>query len=174
MFIALSAYGAVCAMVFSASRVIFAAAQCKLLPGSKYLCIMNKRFGTPVNALLCNFVITVLLIVVPPPGAAFDFLVDMVGYPTWVFYGLSVVGLIMMRYSHAHLARPIKAWIPVAVFFILASVFLSIFPFVPKESHEFPYYMPSLVGVVFILSGVPIWWFMIKGKNVDLDFAGGH
>lgn len=137
IFIALSAYGAVCAMVFSASRVIYAAAKAKLLPFSGPLSTMNKRFQTPLNALVLNYVITVILIVGPPPGAAFEFLVEMVGYPTWLFYGISVIGLLTMRKSHAHLPRPIKAWYPIAILFILCSVFLSIFPFVPKESGTF-------------------------------------
>lgn len=58
-------------MVFSASRVIFCAAEARLLPGSKWIAVINKKFNTPARALMVNYVITIVLIVVPPPGAAF-------------------------------------------------------------------------------------------------------
>jgi amino acid transporter len=174
-FIAFSAFGAVAAMVFSASRVIYAASQARLLPGSQFLAVIDSKFQTPIRALVVNCIITIALIVGPPPGAAFDFLVEMVGYPTWIFYGLSLVGLLILRKSHAHLERPYKVFSPIAIVFILVSIFLSIFPFVPKESIEFPFYLPSLVGCIFIVSGVPVWWIFVKRqKEVNMDFDGGH
>ena len=84
VFIALAAYGAVSAMVFSASRVIFVAARAGYLPFKDTLGSVSKRWKTPVWALLINLFWTCVLLIAPPPGEVFGFLVDLVGYPTWV------------------------------------------------------------------------------------------
>ena len=176
IFIAISAYGAVCAMVFSASRVIYSASKANLLPGSKFIGVMHPRLKTPVRALLINFFFATLLILAPPPGHAFEFLVDLVGYPTWVFYGLSVVGLLILRKTRPDLNRPFKVWIPVAILFIATSIFLSIFPFMYRHEEHFPYYLPPLFGVIFIISGIPVWAIFVRGKTTSLDFDmhGNH
>lgn len=87
MLLALSAYGAVSAMVFSAGRVAQAAALAGVLPYSAYFRHLHAATGTPVRALALNWLLTVALIVSPPSRNAFDFLVDLVSYPEWVFYG---------------------------------------------------------------------------------------
>ncbi|RKO97981.1 hypothetical protein CXG81DRAFT_10307 [Caulochytrium protostelioides] len=169
IFIAFSGYGAVCAMVFSSSRVIVAASQANILPMSNYFKEVHPRLHTPIRALCFNWAITMVLMLAPPPGAAFDFLISMVGFPTWFFYGVSIVGLILMRWTRPELHRPIKIFIPAAVFFIAISVFLTIFPFVPTEA-EYPYWAPPVLGTVFILTGIPLWWFFVRGNDVTMDF----
>ncbi|RKP02577.1 hypothetical protein CXG81DRAFT_10621 [Caulochytrium protostelioides] len=175
LFIALAAFGAVCAMVFSAARVVYAAAQAGMLPFSGWLATLNPRFQTPINALLLNYALTVFLLLAPPPGAAFDFLVGMVGYPTWFFYALCIIGLILMRKTHPDLHRPFRVFLPVAFFFVLVAIFLCTFPFYPTPSPDYPYWAPPTMGLLFILSGIPAWHFWGRGMDPDFEFeAGGH
>ena len=161
--IGLSAYGAVSAMVFSASRVVFIAAKEKYLPFSSILGEVSSRFGTPVNALIFNWLFTMLLMLAPPPGDAFSFLVDLVGYPSWIFYGLSVVGLLWMRKTMPDKKRPFKVSIFAALFFICVAIFLSIFPFFPPSNptSALPYYLSALLGLVITVLPVPMWWVMV-------------
>ncbi len=80
-----------------------------------------------------------------------------------------------MRRTERHLDRPVKVWVPVALFFIVVSLFLCIFPFFPKESTDFPYYLPALIGIGSILCGVPVWYIKVRGEAVDLNkIDGGH
>jgi len=168
IFVALAAYGAVSAMVFSASRVVFVAAKEGYLPFANFFGSVNERFGTPVNALLFNWAWTILLMLAPPPGEAFSFLVDLVGYPSWLFYGLSVLGLLIMRRSHPTKTRPFRVWPVAAVFFILIAVFLCIFPFVPPSdpsaltSGGIPYYLSALLGLIISLLPIGLWWVQVQ------------
>jgi amino acid transporter len=165
VFIALSAFGAVCAMVYSAARVIFAAAESGYFPFSSVFAKLHPTYKTPVNALLFHWVCVVILMIGPPPGAAFEFLVQFAQYPTWIFYGLAVLGLIRMRTTHPHFPRSFRVWIPLSVVFICVSIFLAIFPFVPSKNEMYPYYLPPLSGVVFLLIGIPLWYVMVKMKG---------
>jgi amino acid transporter len=165
VFIALSAFGAVCAMVYSAARVIKAAAESGYFPFSSTFAKVHPTFKTPVNALLFHWVCVVALMILPPPGAAFEFLVQFAQYPTWIFYGLAIFGLIRMRKSHAHYPRPFRVWLPLSFVFVCVSIFLAIFPFVPSENEMFPYYLPPLSGVIFLLIGIPLWNTLVNKKG---------
>ncbi|TPX44441.1 hypothetical protein SeLEV6574_g04514 [Synchytrium endobioticum] len=174
LLVALSAYGAVAAMMFSVSRVIQAGSVAGVLPFSNLLKRLHPKTGTPVNALLLNWCVAMLYIVAPPPGAAYNFLVDVVGYPTWVFYGLSVIGLFSLRRTRPDLKRPFKVWPPFAIFFILIAVYLSIFPWIPVEE-PYPYFLPPLLSVLLTLSGVPVWFSIVKNiPKTGMDFAMHH
>ena len=164
--IALSAFGAVCAMVFSASRVIYAAAQAGYFPFSSFFSTINERTGTPVNALIFHWVCVNFLMFAPPPGAAFNFLVEFAQYPSWIFYGLSVTGLVVMRFTHMHYPRPFKVFLPITFVFIAVAIFLAVFPFVPSVNPDYPYYLPSLSGILFIGAGVPLWYMLVHRKEV--------
>ena len=173
LFIASATYGAVCAMVFSGSRVIFAAAKADFLPFSGFFSKISS-FNTPVNALLLNWVLTVILMIAPPPGAAFSFLVDLVGYPTWIFYGLAVLGLLILRKTQPDRDRPFKVFVIVPFFVILMSIFLSVFPFYPTETDDFPYYLPPLLGLCFVFAGIPLWYYKVRGREPNAIQMSRH
>ncbi|TPX31977.1 hypothetical protein SmJEL517_g04810 [Synchytrium microbalum] len=69
--VAFSAFGGVCAMVYSASRVIQAAGVAGVLPFSRFLKRVHPVTKTPVNALIFNWFVTCIMILAPPPGAAY-------------------------------------------------------------------------------------------------------
>ncbi|RKP07187.1 amino acid/polyamine transporter I, partial [Thamnocephalis sphaerospora] len=159
-FISLSAFGAVSAMTFAVSRVIFVAAREGYFPASHVFGRLS-RFGTPVNALIFNWCAIIIMMLAPPPGEAFDFLIDMVGYPQAIAYGVAVLGLLWLRRTEPDKERPVRVWWPLAVFFVLVSVFVAIFPFVPPTeqlSSNIPYYLSSLLGAVLMLAGLPLWY----------------
>ncbi|ORY02159.1 amino acid transporter [Basidiobolus meristosporus CBS 931.73] len=174
IFIALSAYGSVSCMAFGASRVILASAQEGFLPFGSYLGSVS-RLNTPAWALLLNLVISLTLMLAPPPGEAYNFLIDMTGYPAWIFYGLSMVGLIYLRKKEPNLTRPFRTSIIFSVLFILVSVFLMVFPFLPPSNHTgtIPYYMSPLLSVVFIVLCVPVWWYRV-GRHAEEEPVRHH
>ncbi|TPX43540.1 hypothetical protein SeLEV6574_g05011 [Synchytrium endobioticum] len=169
--VAMAGFGAVAAMMYSGARIIQASAAAGVLPFSFWLKKIHPRTGTPVNALLFNWVLVMLYILAPPPGAAYNFLVDVSSYPTWIFYAFTVMGLLIIRRTRPDLKRPFKVWTPAAVFFILVCLFLIVYPWMPTEE-PYPYYLPCLVAVVTGLSGIPVWW-MVRRKIAEtgMDFG---
>jgi len=174
--IALSVYGAVSAMVFSMSRVMFVAAKAGFLPFSNVFGKLHHSLKTPIYALLFNWCWTMVMLLGPPPGEAFEFLVDLISYPAWFFYGISVFGLLWMRKTQPQLERPFRVWWPLAVLFILCAIFLCVFPFIPPTDGEplvspsgIPYYLSSLLGAISIIVPIPLWYVMIihRGKARD-------
>jgi len=167
--IALSAFGAVCAMVYSAARVIHSAAEAGYFPFSSFFSKINPYTKTPVNALVFHWACVVFLMFAPPPGAAFEFLVQFAQYPSWIFYGLSVLGLLIMRRTHTHLPRPFKVFFLFPIIFICVAIFLAVFPFIPSENPDFPSWLPSLAGVCFIIIGLPLWHVLVNRKSQESE-----
>jgi amino acid transporter len=91
----------------------------------------------------------------------------MVSYPTWVFYGLTVVGLLMLRQSVPHLPRPYAVWDPAAYFFLLICFFVAVFPFLPPVDAgvtAYPHWLPPLLACVVMGLGCPAWWVLVRSS----------
>ncbi|KAI8872116.1 amino acid transporter [Ramicandelaber brevisporus] len=165
LFVAVSCLGSVSAMIFGMSRVIVVAAQENYIPYGKSLGRINARFGTPFNALVFNALVILMYIVLPPPGDVFDLLVDLQGYPMWVFYGITGTGLLVLRFREPDTHRPFKALWVAPVLFVGSSLFLSVVPFIPpnytaaalNEVKGFPYWLAPTAGALIILLSIPIY-----------------
>ncbi|KAJ2701127.1 hypothetical protein FB645_004748 [Coemansia sp. IMI 203386] len=171
--IALATFGNVMCGVFAASRVVFAAARDGYLPWDHLWGSVSQRFATPVWALGATWALITVYIVLPPPGEAYALLIDVGGYPFWVFSGLAVIGLVRMRSTHRGLTRPFRAWMPVNVVSIAAAVFMCVVPFVKPsdaESMKVPYWVAPVTGVVFIAVSCGLWYV----KMVLLDHVKYH
>ena len=174
-FIGLSAFGSVMCMVFGGSRVVFAAAREGYFPYGHFLGIANKQDG-PIGALLFNMVMTLVLMLAPPPGNAYKFLIDLAGYPEWIFYGISVVGLLYLRFREPHTIRPFKSYWITNMIFIAVCVFLTVVPFIPPQNSSdanYPYWLYPTIGLVFIILLIPLWYLQIvtnKGMEKSIKF----
>jgi amino acid transporter len=65
--VAISSFGSVCAMTFTAGRVIMEAAREGYLPFGGFFGQVS-RFDTPANAFIIHWVVTMILMLAPPPG----------------------------------------------------------------------------------------------------------
>ncbi|KAI9179912.1 methionine permease [Blastocladiella emersonii ATCC 22665] len=83
--------------LFTASRVAQATGESGLMMPTRFFSNVNTRFGTPINALLFNFVMSMLLLLIPQ-GDTFWFIIDLVSYPIWLFYGLTALGLLVIKH----------------------------------------------------------------------------
>lgn len=85
-------------------------------------------------------------------------LINYVSFVEAVFTTISVTGLLWMRYKKPDLHRPIKVSIILPIVFFIICAFLVTFPC---------YVSPWEVGVglVFILSGIPVYMVTIAWKN---------
>ncbi|KAJ1964486.1 hypothetical protein H4R35_007144 [Dimargaris xerosporica] len=170
--IAVSCAGSVSAMIFGISRLIVAAGQKNYLPYGTFWAKLHRKTGTPINALILNFFLVTLYTLGPPPGEAFQFLVTFVSYPTRLFYGLTVVGLLLLRRREPHLTRIFKVWLPLPYVFIITTLFLCVFSFMPPldgkiiNDNGIPYFLSPMLGALYILVGVPFWYYLVHRRNV--------
>lgn len=91
-------------------------------------------------------------------GKTYSFLINLSGYPEYIFYGLSVIGLIYIQYTRPNLNRPIKSPLIGNIFFILSCLLLAIMPFVPpNQEQSIPYFLVPLSGCLLILFFYGVW-----------------
>lgn len=97
-----------------------------------------------------------------------------------ISYPLSVVNVFVAAgLIHLYLNRaaydwhpPIKATLPVVVFFLLSNIYLVVAPFVPPDTpdqniyEQLPYWLHCVVGIGIILSGGVYWlvWAVLLPK----------
>lgn len=96
----------------------------------------TRPFGTPLGPYLVKYFLTILMILAPPAGDAFNFITDLQVYPSAFFSVLLAVGLYVVRYRRRRAGLPraeFRAWDPVVVFNILVYVYLLVMPWYPPE-----------------------------------------
>ncbi|KAJ7170582.1 high-affinity methionine permease, partial [Mycena crocata] len=172
--IALSAIGNVLAVLFSQGRINQELGREGVLPFSKFWA-SNKPFRSPLAGLALQWFVTIIVILAPPGGDAYNFLLsknqsftdqflDLISYPLNVFNVLISLGLtiIYLKKDHFGWSSPVKATLPVTVFFLLANIFLVIVPLVPPADgndpyESIPYWLHVVVGFGILLAGVVYW-----------------
>ncbi len=162
IFIGLSIAGAVSAQIFGVSRIIHTAAHCWFLPYGDFFGKLNPKFGTPINALLLNYILTCIwLFAIPATNGVFDFLVDAVQWSTWVFYGIAVLGVTYLQIRFPTFPRPFKVPFVLTWPFLAVCIFISVLPFVPPTNYSdgFPYWLSPTVGLLVVVLSFIAWWF---------------
>lgn len=94
----------------------------------------TRPFGTPLGPYLLKYVLTILMIVAPPAGDAFNFISDLQIYPSSFFNVLLGLGLYLIRYRRRRLGLPppeFRAWNVVIVFNLLVYIYLLVMPWYP-------------------------------------------
>jgi amino acid transporter len=159
-FIGLSAFGSSMCTTFGVSRVTESAAREGYFPFSSKVSYKTKD-GAPLGGLVLHLIMTLILMLAPPPGEAFNFLINLACYPEWIFYGLTVFGLLYMRFTRPDAKRPIRSPWVTNIVFLLVSFFIVVIPFVPPAVYEssIPYYLHALIGFGFCIFCVP-WWYI--------------
>ncbi|KAF2280644.1 high-affinity methionine permease-like protein [Westerdykella ornata] len=165
-FVALSNLGNVLAVSFAHARLNQELAKEGLLPWSRFWA-SNKPFNAPATALSLHWLITVIVLVAPPAGPAYNFIVDLYTYPGAWINGFVTAGLIYLHYSkRERWQSPWHTYLPIAVLYLAANIFLAITPFIPPDgdwnAEGYPYYVFPVVGVGVLLLGVVYWAFWTK------------
>ncbi|KLO05675.1 APC amino acid permease [Schizopora paradoxa] len=166
--IALSVYGNMLALLFSGGRVVQELARECILPFSEFFA-SNKPFGTPFAGLFWQWVICIIFAVAPPPGDAFDFILQALTYPISLS-SLFVTGGLLFLHSPYAKARaawawdpPFKAWTSVTVFFFASNLFLAIVPLFPPAPgmevfKSIPYWLPVVATFGVAGLGTAYWY----------------
>ncbi|OAT07518.1 high affinity methionine permease [Blastomyces gilchristii SLH14081] len=163
VFVALSAFGNVLSVIFSQGRLVQELGREGILPFSR-LWSSNKPFNAPFAGLFEHWVVSVVIMLAPPPGDAYNFILNVISYPLSIINTFVAAGLIHLYLNRAkyNWNPPVSATLPVVIFFLLSNMYLVIAPFVPPTGDqnvydELPYYLHCLVGIAIVLAGGVYW-----------------
>lgn len=148
------------ATVFSSCRPYYAMAKEGLF-FKKVAKLNNKQ--APANSLLYQCVWACLLVL----SGTFDQLTDMVIFAVFIYFGATTVGVFILRKKMPDAPRPYKVWgypvMPALVILFCACLVFNTVYTRPRE---------AAIGVVLMLTGVPMyWWF--KKKNIQSETKAG-
>ncbi|KAJ7844938.1 high affinity methionine permease [Mycena olivaceomarginata] len=131
--VSLSAFGNLMAVLQGQSRVIREIARQGILPYPAFW-VSTRPFGTPLTPVLLKWILTVIVIIAPPAGDAFSFLVDLQSYPGNVFSFATAIAVFVLRRRRLRENQPdheYHAWNIALIFSCLVNIFLLIMPWYP-------------------------------------------
>ncbi|KAE8449545.1 hypothetical protein EG329_008154 [Mollisiaceae sp. DMI_Dod_QoI] len=177
VFVALSAFGNVLSVIFSQGRLVQEIGREGVIPLSR-LWASNKPRNAPFMGLFEHWCVSVIIMLAPPPGDAYNFLLNVISYPLAVV-NVFVAGGLIHLYLHpfsihrspSTWAPPFRATLPIAIFFLLSNIYLVVAPFVPPSAGQnvyqhLPYYLHCVVGIGIFIAGAIYWliWAIILPK----------
>ncbi|KAG4442074.1 hypothetical protein IFR05_002468 [Cadophora sp. M221] len=182
LFIIISAFGNIAATSFAQARVNQELGKDGLLPFSSFFAGKN-RWDSPTPGLLLHWLVSVLVIVVPPPGEIYNFLVDIGGYPVSVISVSISLGLLYLQNSpQENWQSPFCAKKIYTVIFAASNCLLLVLPWIkPREGKgdgRFPYFAYPATALAILGSGVLYWcwWAVVRPKvfGGEKSWLNGH
>ncbi|KAH7361874.1 high-affinity methionine permease [Plectosphaerella cucumerina] len=161
VFVCISNLGNVLAVSFAHARLNQELAKEGLLPFSRFWA-SNKPFNTPFASLFLHWIVTVIVLVAPPPGPAYNFIVDLYTYPGAWILAFVCGGLLYLQWTESeNWTSPWHTYFPITMLYLLANAFLAVVPFIPptgqKDPEGYPYYVFPVVGVAVLLLSALYW-----------------
>jgi APA family basic amino acid/polyamine antiporter len=165
LMVIISTFGTTNGNVLATARVSFAMAQ-----ENQFFHFVGKvhpRFHTPGNALWLHGIWTSLLVI----SGSFDMLTDMLIFVSWLFYGLSAIGIFILRYKMPDVERPYKVWgypfvpgifVVFTLFFLVATLVNDIRMFSLGKTDI----INSLLGLLLTAPGIPLYWYFKKRNKL--------
>ncbi|KAI8825615.1 amino acid permease-domain-containing protein [Fimicolochytrium jonesii] len=175
VFVALSATANVFSVIFSQGRLNQALGRDGIVPFSKILA-SNRPFKSPLAGLTWHVIVTLVILLAPPAGDAYDFVLNLSSYPLNVVNAAVALGLLSAYLPHRLRPQWAKTWspsirasLPVVLFFTLISLFLVIAPWIAPSKPEEAVYkslwyaIAPAVSVAFFVAGATYWlvWFVL-------------
>ncbi|XP_069698629.1 b(0,+)-type amino acid transporter 1 isoform X1 [Periplaneta americana] len=140
--VTVSTFGSANGTLFAAGRLCFAASrEGHLLDILSYV---HVRRYTPAPGLIFHSLIAVAMVT----SGSIDSLIDFFSFTAWIFYGGSMLALIVMRYTKPNAPRPYKVPLIIPVVVLVISVYLIVAPIIDKPQIEYLY------AALFIVAGL--------------------
>ncbi len=130
---------------------------------------IHPRFGTPGNAAIFMGVISLLFVF----SGSFDILADMFVFLSWIFYGLTAVGLFILRRKSPEIVRPYRTkgypylpllFIAFTFFYLVTTVYNDVAAY---NSGQAPM-INSVLGLLLTATGIPFYLYFQRksGRHV--------
>ncbi len=148
-----STFGALSGIILAGPRVYYSMSRDGLL--FRWAGEIHPRYRTPARAIAIQAVWSSVLVATGTYGE----LVRRVIYTEWIFFGLMAVGLFIFR-RRSGLTRDYRVWgYPVVpALFIIFSFVIVINQIISKTTE-------SLIGLSFVLIGLPVYYIWARKKN---------
>ncbi|KAG9509467.1 b(0,+)-type amino acid transporter 1 [Fragariocoptes setiger] len=142
--VVVSSFGAGNGSCFTSGRLSFAAARENHLPG--LLAFIHIKKYTPSPALIFNGLLSILYVI---PGNI-DSLIDLFSFTAWLFYGLTMLALIKLRYKEPwkDRHRPYKVHLSIPILVFIISMYFVVAPIMQNPQIEYFYVMMYIVAGV--------------------------
>ncbi|KAJ1953362.1 hypothetical protein EC988_003042 [Linderina pennispora] len=166
-------FGKAMGQLFGGGRLMYTAGKTGFVPYGEFLGQIHPKYGTPIYALVIIWALSLVFLFAPPPGVAFDLLVDLVQEGMWYFYALSAFGVIVLRRRlPVYPLRRFRSSLILSFLFAALSLVLGILQFYPpatlpgKEKPKVPHYLAPLLGVIFMgLCAIP--WYLRMWRYIN-------
>jgi APA family basic amino acid/polyamine antiporter len=116
--------------------------------------------GVPAGSMWIQGIWACLLVL----SGTFDQLTDMIIFSIFIFYGMTTLGIFILRKRMPDAPRPYKVWgypvVPVIVILFCATLFINTIIERPREAG---------IGIALMLSGVPFWFWFRKNKKNETE-----
>ncbi|KAH7358968.1 high-affinity methionine permease [Plectosphaerella cucumerina] len=188
----LSSFGNLLVVLIGQSRQIREIGRQGVLPFTEFW-VSTKPFGTPIGPYLLKWAFTFIMIVAPPAGDAFQFIISLKTYPDAIFHVALAIGVFLIRHRRARSGTPaseFRAWLILVVFYLLIQAYLLIMPWFPPKTGiyggnvSFFYATYCLVGIAILIvcGGYYYFWmtllpkwknYTIRSQVLDVDGDSG-
>ena len=139
------------ASILMPARVFYAMARDGLF--FKAAAVIHPRYKTPSVAILFQAAWSIILVW----SGSFDQLTDMLVFASFIFYGATALGVILLRYKHPERLRPYRViGYPVVPAFFCGCCALLVVTTLINQPRE------ALTGLGLIATGLPFYWFWRK------------
>ncbi|OCT58626.1 b(0,+)-type amino acid transporter 1 isoform X2 [Xenopus laevis] len=152
LFVAFSTIGAANGTCFTSGRLAFVAGREGHM--LKFLSYISVKRLTPSPAIVFYGIIGMIYII----PADIDTLINYFSFAVWLFYGLTIAALVVMRFTRKELKRPIKVPIVIPIIMVLIAIYLVLAPIIDKPE------LAYLYCVLFILSGLIVYFPFVHYK----------
>ncbi len=153
----ISTFGALNGLILTGARISYAMGRDHTL--FRWLGHVHPRFQTPAIAIGFQAIWSAVLIL----SGKFETLVLYTAFTTWLFFGLVVVALIILRKRRPAMPRPYRVWgYPVIPLLFIAMTLIMLLSAVWQAPKQ------SLLALGFILLGLPVYFLSAsRDKNTQ-------
>uniref|UniRef100_A0A803VXV2 Solute carrier family 7 member 10 n=1 Tax=Ficedula albicollis TaxID=59894 RepID=A0A803VXV2_FICAL len=150
--VALSTFGGINGYLFTSSRLCFSGAREGHLPS--LLAMIHVKNCTPIPALLLCCLATLIIMLV---GDTYT-LINYVSFINYLCYGVTIMGLIVLRWKKPKIFRPIKVNLLIPITYLAFWAFLLAFSLYSEP-------VVCGIGLIIILTGVPVFFLGVYWRN---------